>query len=153
MKHLFLLDENILYLAVKGVDEHGQPDLTSSDLLERIGQNCHRVFFHAVLADKYWGHLSQLKLEGSFLLDGVVRFIVQFMKNFDKQAWSYEELPNLPEGVVVPREDLHVARIALLTSATLVSCDKKLRDSINNRPDLWKHAVTPQDALAIAADT
>ena len=30
MKHEFVLDENILYLAVRGTDEKGNPDTTTS---------------------------------------------------------------------------------------------------------------------------
>jgi len=39
MKHTFVLDENILYLGIRGTDEKGNADTTTAELLLLILKN------------------------------------------------------------------------------------------------------------------
>ena len=43
MKHTFLLDENIPYLAIRGVDARDNPDLAATRLVFLIAKNCHKT--------------------------------------------------------------------------------------------------------------
>ena len=60
MKHRFLLDLNIIYHAVRGVDRHDLPDTTCTELLLLIGKNCHRIVVNTYLYDEYLSRLRDL---------------------------------------------------------------------------------------------
>ncbi len=49
MKHKFLLNEMLIYPAVKGVGEKDYPDSTAAELVRLIGENCHTLVAHRVL--------------------------------------------------------------------------------------------------------
>lgn len=61
MKHEFVLDENILYLAIKGTDERGERDTKSTRLLLLILKNCHKIVVDAELNRRYRKHIRTLE--------------------------------------------------------------------------------------------
>ena len=64
--------------------------------------------------------------------------------------------PDLPAAAFegVPKEDDYVVRAGLISHPIIVTDEKPLRDSINERQDvLGLKAVTPAEALELAKDT
>lgn len=154
MKHRFLLDENILYFAIYGVDEHDHADQTSTELVRRIGANCHRIVVNNFLRQRYWVPINQAIREGRRpKAMEPVSFIVQLQMNSEKWSLELSDCPELPEGVVVPGEDLDIVRLALLAQTKIVTGDGKLRAAVNGSPVLGLQALTPGEALVLAADS
>lgn len=152
MKHTFLLDENILYFAVKGVDEHENPDLTSAELLRLIAENCHKFILDRELANRYWRHIKELEQIPEPLQEAIA-LMRQLIINSEKGIWQFENPPPLPPGTNFPREDLHVITAALISWPIVVSGDPGLRDAINGQPALDLTALTPREALGLARET
>jgi hypothetical protein len=152
VKHTFLLDENILYFAVKGVDERGREDLTCAQLILVIARNCHRVLFNQRLLERYRGHLNSLARERSRVLEPLY-LLNQLFLNASKQVMQHEEPPELPKGARIPAEDIEVVRAALITRPKFVTGDTDLREAINRTEALHLRAITPQEALEFAEQT
>lgn len=131
MKQTFLLDENILYLAIKEVDEHDRPDTTAAQLLRLIGQNCHRITSDHQLGKRYYRHLDRLLGAGKFHLQAL-SFIKQILHNSAKSLIEVQEPPELPEGVVLPKEDMHIVRAAMISHPLIVTADAELKDASNS---------------------
>jgi hypothetical protein len=154
VKHRFLLDENILYFAIYGVDEHDRPDQTSTELVRRIGANCHRIVVNQFLVDRYWHHLTGIMRDGKRgRAMEPVSFVVQLLKNSEKLGREHDECPELPAGVVVPAEDVEIVRLALLAQTTIVTGDSDLRSAVNGAQALGLRALAPSEALIPAADS
>jgi len=94
VKHSFLLDENILYRSIQGVDPNGEFDLASMHLVLLIAQNCHSIRYNSFLLTRYMHHLSILKNEKSKMLDPLFfhrLFFGNSLKAFMEHANAYEE--------------------------------------------------------------
>lgn len=154
MKHRFLLDENILYFAIYGVDEHDHSDSTSTELVRRIGANCHRIVINNLLRQRYWVPINGAIREGRRpKAMEPASFIVQLQMNSEKWSLELSECPELPAGVGIPAEDVDIVRLALLAQTKIVTGDGKLRTAVNNAPSLGLQALTPDEALLLAADS
>ncbi len=151
MKHKFLLDLMILYHAIKGVDEHDNPDSTAADLLRLIRQNCHTILVDRTLADKYLSHVNELFSQPSHLTEASI-FITEFIANSAKMMREESDPPQLPAGVKVPPEDEYVVRAALISHPLVVTAEERLRNCINKYPGLGLKAITPAEALELAKD-
>ena len=151
MKHKFLLDENVLYHYVKGVDAHDNPDSTATELILLIGKNCHSITIDSKLWQKYWTHLKLLQRERPKALEPLF-FITQLMKNSAKALRETSDAPELPPDVVIPREDDHVVRAALISHPLVVTSDEELKDAINNQPALSLRALTLHEAIELAKE-
>ena len=66
MRLSFLLDENILYHAIRGVDLHDRPDDTATRLIHAIVGACHSLVIHEVVRVRYIKILDRLKLASRF---------------------------------------------------------------------------------------
>lgn len=154
MKHRFLLDENILHFAIKGINEQGQADATSTELIKRIGANCHTTVVNRFLIERYWRHVTSMRIEPgrTFALEPVT-FIKQVLMNSEKLRWEVEDPPPIPAGVLVPAEDVEIVRLALVAHTRIVTGDQDLRNAVNASPALALEAVTPAQALPLAADS
>lgn len=153
MKHRFLLDENILHFAIKGLNEQGQPDETSVRLTALIGLNCHTIVVNHLLLERYSRQMKRIQQEGSRAALERVSFIKQLF--FKAEKWAFEQKGDavLPAGIVVPRKDLEIVELAFFTETVIVTGDEPLRLAVNKSPELHIRAITPPEALALAADT
>ena len=151
MKHKFLLDENILYEAVKLIDLHGNPDPTSAELVRFIRENCHRLALDRELAGRYIDHLSRLQEDPARKMEPL-DFVKEFIMNSSKRAWESTKGVTIPPDAKIPPEDLHIARLALVSKALVVTSEKKLREAINHYPPLRSTALTPHEALRLARE-
>lgn len=142
----------ILYHAIKGVDEHENPDPTSSELVRLIGQNCHSIVANEEVRQRYERHLRALFARPP-LLTQAVNFVTEIFYNSSKFVLEGAAAPELPAGVKVPKEDVYVVRAALLSRPTLVTEETGLRNAVNKQHDLLNlTALAPKDAIELAKD-
>jgi hypothetical protein len=151
VKHHFLLDENVLHHAVRGVDNYDNQDTTSAELILRIARNCHRIVMAPFLHKRYMHHIRILQnvrgiLQATFLLN-------QLIQNSEKLVWQYDHPPALPPGCSIPAEDIEVVRSALLTHPTFVTPEDALKGAINRCEALHLRAIDPPEALILANGT
>lgn len=154
MKHRFLLDENILYLAIYGVDAQGRSDSAATDLVRRIGANCHTIVLNNLLRDRYWVPITAALRENRRpkALEPIA-FIVQLQMNSLKWWLELDDCPRIPEGALIPAEDVHIVRLALLSQAKIVTADSELRIAVNRSGGLGVQAITPGEALILSLDS
>jgi hypothetical protein len=149
----FLLDENILYHAIRGVDLRDQPDDTATRLIQTIVDVCHSLVIHEALRVRYIKILDLLKRERSRFLPPAY-FINQVLKRAEKRDFQYESLPALPEGCSdVPRKDEYLVQAALLSHPLVVTSDQDLYTAIKNHPELGIEVLWPHEALQRAQST
>jgi len=152
VKHSFLLDENILYHSIKGVDLYGNPDLTAMQLLVMIATNCHSIRYNAYLLARYRHHLAALRDEPSKVLQPVF-FQRFFFGNSVKAVMEDADPPPLPKNANIPNEDIDVVRAALISRPKFVTNDPDLRNAINACQALYLTAITPAQAVQLASET
>ena len=153
MRLYFLLDENILYHAIRGVDPHDQPDETSTRLVQTIVKVCHSVVIHDVLRVRYIKILQLLRFERPRHLSPA-EFFKQVLERADKRTFQYDALPALPNGCGdVPREDEYLVQAALLSHPILVTSDEALYNALKNHPELGIEVLRPREALQRAQST
>jgi hypothetical protein len=151
VRHTFLLDDNILYHAIRGVDRHENPDDTAARLVQTIIKVCHTFAIHEVVRIRYLRILDQLKKERSPYLQPTY-FFNQLLKRADKRTFQYDDLPTLPKGCNVPRKDEYLVRAALLSLPLLVTADEPLYKSIKDNPGLGIEVLWPHEALGRARE-
>ncbi len=149
MRYSFLLDENIIYHAARGVDKHDNPDETAAELVRSIARICHGITIHKFLFDRYWQIVQKLKSHRSSASEAL-SFISLFMVNPAKRTLEYGDLPELPAGVQIPRKDADIVRAALISHPIIVTADERLRDAIKSQPMLGLTALSPKEALEFA---
>jgi hypothetical protein len=112
VKHRFLLDENVLYHAIRGVDRHNNFDLTCTELLVRISRNCHKIIVSTFLWQRYTVRVNALKqhrpgvLQPAFVLG-------ELIYNSAKFVAEYNNPPQLPASCHIPAEDVDIVRAAM----------------------------------------
>lgn len=146
MRHIFLLDDNILYHAIRGVDQQDNPDDTAARLIQTIIKVCHSLVIHDVVRVRYIKILDRLKQERSRFLSPSYVF-KQLLQRADKRTLQYDDLPALPAEVKVPRKDEYLVQAGLISHPIIVTADDKLRGAIRNQPALGLTALSPQEAL------
>jgi hypothetical protein len=150
VRQTFLLDENILYHAIRRVDKHDNPDSTAADLLAAIARICHGIFVHQWMLDAYNRALRNLRdypPRSALALLLVKQFLYNSLK---RGVIEQGELPALPAGVVVPAEDEMVVRAALISRPVIVTADSELQEAVNRQPSLGLTAMDARAALAFA---
>jgi hypothetical protein len=152
VKHTFLLDENVIVLAAKREDDHGNRDSTCSDLVLLIAQNCHRILANDQLYARYWRKIKALSQDRRYAVPELVGLVAQLIKNPDKIVVEAGDLPNLPEGTAVQEDDHVIVRSALRSGAPIVTTDPGLRQAVNECTELATRGITPVEALKIAQD-
>jgi hypothetical protein len=147
VKHDFLLDENILYHAIRGVDLHDQPDDTATRLIQTIVEACHSLAIHEVVRVRYVKILGKLRHQRAPHLPPGYLFS-QLLKRADKRTFEYEGLPTLPEGCSdIPRKDEYLVQAALLSHPLHVTSDEDLYKALKNHPELDIEVLWPHEAL------
>jgi hypothetical protein len=146
----FLLDENIVYHAIRGVDKHDQPDPTAQELITAIAKICHGISVHSCMNDRYQTVFKKLR-EHPARSSAAVRFLRELLHNSSKRAYEVAHLPILPQGVQLPREDEEIVRAALISRPVIVTADEELEDAVNNHYErLGLQALDAVKALALA---
>lgn len=155
MKHRFILDIMVLFFAVKGENAKCERDETCADLIRLIGQNCHRIVVDRTMREKYLGRLAELFGKPQYQAPTAL-FLANIVYNSAKFMIETSEPPDLPAAALdgIPKEDHYVIRAGLISHPIIVTDEKDLRDSINERQGvLGLKAITPAEALELAKDT
>ena len=142
----------ILYHAVKGVDDHENPDPTAAEFIRLVRENCHTITADHVLAERYSVHIRKLFASPS-LQFAAVNFFLDVLINPAKFAVEASAAPKLPTGVKVPKEDEYVVRAALVSRPMVVTSEQRLLNAINNQhAQLGLKALHPRQAIELAKD-
>ncbi|MBI4443614.1 MAG: hypothetical protein HY649_09610 [Acidobacteria bacterium] len=153
MKHRFLLDENILHHAVKGVDAQDNPDQTATELVLTLAKNCHRIVVNGgELLSRYHRHVQTLSKVRAPALAPIF-FVRELLHKLEKCELEYDDPPELPLGITIPEEDKHIVRAALVSRPFVVANDQDLVEAINNQRTLELRALTAQQAIVLASET
>ena len=145
----------VLFFAIKEQNAEREHDETCSNLIQLIGQNCHRIVVDRTIRGKYLGRLAEFFDQPQYLTQTVF-FLTDFVYNSAKFIIETSESPDLPATALdgIPKEDRYVVRAGLISHPIIVTDEKDLRDSINERQDvLGLKAITPAEALELAKDT
>ena len=134
MTQRFILDENVVILALKQDNAQGEPDPICRDLFTQIIDICHTIVVDPNLWGKYQQQLSprsrgvgQEVFQVLPLLDTAARFIpgkIEFRAN----AEPFPEESNIHQG---SQDDVEVVRLAVETGAMLVTTDESLRHDLD----------------------
>ncbi len=158
MKHEFVLDENILYLGIRGTDEKGKPDKTTTKLLILILKNCHKVVVDKELNRRYAKHIEKLEKisKKESTVPGMDTFVRNLLHNKDKIIWHFFPLDPVPDENKMPRKDIHVVRTGYHFKAKIITVDGKLAQAISSSISLKDGgimALHPREALRLAEET
>jgi hypothetical protein len=144
---------NIIYYAVKGVDENRRPDETCVDLFKLIQLNCHTVRMNDEVLGRYKEHLGWLQRDRESVVESL-RLVISLFQNSQKAVLEPGNPPSLPQGIQVPQKDEYVVRAALMSQPMVVTSDNALKRSIReNTATLGFTAVGPAEALELARET
>jgi hypothetical protein len=157
MKHEFVLDENILYLAIKGTDERGERDTTSTRLLLLILKNCHKIVVDAELNRRYRKLIRTLERisRAEPVIPEMENFVRNLLQNKDKVMWHFSSLAPVPDEEKIPRKDIHVVRTGYHFEAKIITVDKELAEGIYSLASSGERVVVlhPRDAITLAEET
>ena len=153
MKHIFILDENILVSACTGKNAHGEDDYSSCNLLLQIARNCHKIGWNNELRKGYirkTKSLSRRKKQSLFMQAHRIFFHLLTTRDKNLQNQNYLTLdPDL-------RDDRHIVSLAVFTDGILVTEDGRLKTELGKRSLISKHRlriVEPKEALQLAGET
>ena len=151
MRLNFLLDENIVYFAIRGVDRHDNRDHTAARLIQTIVEVCHSLVIHDEVRVRYVKILGKLRHERAPSLEPSY-FFSQLLKRADKRTFQYGDLPTLPAECNVPRKDEYLVQAALISRPLLVTGDEPLYNALKNHPELGIEVLWPHEALQRARE-
>ncbi|GFO95847.1 hypothetical protein ig2599ANME_0028 [groundwater metagenome] len=146
MKYNFIVDENIFYCAIRGVDEHDIDDDSSEKFLGLLQKNCHKIYLDIFFNRRYERNI-QKRLEGLLrethlkLDDKAVSLIRNIFHTKEKIIREFTEPSQFPEEETIPRKDLYIVRCANHFSAKIVTLDRGFRDAVNAHAFLKQNGI------------
>ena len=151
----FILDENIVILAQRGQDEHGNTNTECADLVQQIIKICHTIVVDDVLWDKYVEQLNHpdyyQQKTGPFL----IRMLYDALTISEKVDGIGHIAPTMDDEESIPngsQDDAFLVRLAVEKRAILVTTDRSLRDDLASCGIQSKYGLTvvsPKDALSL----
>lgn len=159
MKYKFIVDENIFYCALRGMDEYDNKDFSSAKFLTYLLKNCHTVHLDKECNRRYEKIIENIldkisKKEPT--LPGIDTIIQDIFFTSGKIISDYKEPLQFPDEKTIPRKDLYIARCANNFSAKIVTLDKDFRESVNAHSFLKQNGVEamhPKDAIKFVTET
>jgi hypothetical protein len=145
----------VVFFAIKEENAEQQRDQTCANLIQLVGQNCHRLVVDKTMNQKYDSRLAEFFSQPHFLTQTAL-FLANVVHNPQKFAIETSVPPEIPSGVVgrIPHEDHYVVKAALVSHPIVVTDERRLLNAINdNRAQLGLEAITPSEALELAKDT
>lgn len=158
MKYKFIVDENIIYCAIRGVDEHDEKDTSSARFLANLLKNCHKIYLDKECNSRFQKNILP-KIERisniESVLPGMDLLIQEIVHTQEKIIWDFSDSMQLPDEENIPRKDLYIARCANRFSARIVTLDREFREKINTHAYLKKNVVTalkPEEAIPLVME-
>lgn len=151
MRHIFLLDDNILYFAIRGIDRHNRSDETAARLIQTIVKVCHSLVIHNEIMGRYIKILHKLRNERTTHMSPTYLFR-QLLNRAEKRVLQYDDLPTLPLGCNIPRKDEYLVQAALISRPLLVTADEPLYNALKDHPELGIEVFWPHEALEKAKE-
>jgi len=155
MKHKFIVDENIFYCAIRGVDEYDNRDTSSARFLAYLLKNCHKICLDRE-CNKRFEKTIQTKLGNISKTEPVLPEIDLMIQNIihtsEKIIRDFSNSGEFPDDEKIPRKDLYLARCANYFSAKVVTLDMEFRGAINANSFLKERgieALDPKNAIPI----
>jgi len=158
MKYKFIVDENIFYCAVRGVDEHDRKNLSSARFLVYLLKNCHKIYLDKECNSRFQKSILtriQRISKTKPVLPGMDLLIQEIIHTSEKIIWDFSDSPQFPEEEHIPRKDLYIARCANHFSARIVTLDREFREKINDHAYLGSKgviAIRPEDAIMLVME-
>lgn len=158
MKYKFIVDENIFYCAIRGVNEYDKQDTSSARFLAYLLNNCHKI----CLDEKYnkqFEKTIRIKLgkisKTEPVFPGIDLLIQNMIHTADKMIRDFCDAGEFPDDEKIPRKDIYLARCANYFSAKVVTLDGEFRDAINANPFLKEkgiEALRPEEAIPLVLE-
>ncbi|VVB92133.1 Uncharacterised protein [uncultured archaeon] len=159
MKYKFIVDENIFYCAIRGVDEYDNRDTSSARFLAYLLKNCHKICLDEK-CNKRFEKTIQIKLgkisKTEPVLPGIDLMIQEIVHTSEKIMRDFSNSGEFPDDEKIPRKDLYLARCANYFSAKVVTLDREFRDAINANPFLKERgveALESKNAIKFVSET
>jgi predicted nucleic acid-binding protein len=159
MKYKFIVDENIFYCAIRGVDEYDNNDNSSARFLALLLKNCHKMHLDKEYNRRYKKNI-QKKLESipldEYIFPGIDKLIQEIVHNSDKTIRDFSDALEIPGEDGIPRKDIYIARCANQFSAKIVTLDREFREAVNVHVFLKQNgieALHPKDAINYVSET
>lgn len=161
MKYKFIVDENIFYCALRGVDEHDNKDFSSARFLAYLLKNCHTIYLDKEYNRRYEKNIPN-KLErisnnkSERILPGIDRLIQNIFHTSEKIIRDFSDSLQFPREDSIPRKDIYIARCANHFSAKIVTLDRDFREAVNAHDFLKNNgieALHPKDAIKFVSET
>lgn len=158
MTSRFILDENVVIYAQRGLNEYDEPNLDCRNLFERIASEDDRTF---VVDDVLWGKYDHQLFNPAYFDSERGPFLRirlwELMRRIGKIDGLGHTAPQFPEEGDIPQgsqDDKFIVRLAVEEAGgdtVLVTADRPLRDdlascSIQTRYGL--NVLSPEGALA-----
>ena len=153
MTQRFILDENVFICAQLETNSRGEPDPSCLELLQRILDICHPIVLDAELYQRVHSQLNQPAHQRQGFGAALLRTLASAGNRPGKLDITEEPPPfadenDIPQG---SQDDKFIVRLAVASSATLVTADEALREdlassSIQSRYGL--NILSPEGALA-----
>ena len=149
----FILDENVVILAQRGLDENDAPSPVCSDLVQQIIEICHTIVVDDVLWDKIVGQLYRPGHYDPQLGPHLIRVlwnaltIPEKVDGLGRTSPAFDGEESIPPG---SRDDTHIVRLAVESQAILVTTDGNLRDDLEASGIQSAHGLTvvsPEEVL------
>ena len=160
MTRRFILDENVVIYAQKGLDEYDNPNLDCADLVGSIIDDERRTMVvDDILWEKYDNQLNNpAHYPAGYAPYLMLRFweLLQIPGKVDGLGHTAPEFPeenDIPPG---SRDDVFIVRLTVETGDTLVTADRPLREGLTISGVEARYSlrvVSPQEALGLLGRT
>ena len=151
----FILDENVVILAQRGLDEYGNDNLVCADLIQKIIDICHTI----VVDDTLWFKLDDQLNSPAYHHPELGPFLVRVLWNALTIPGKVDGLgtttPPFTDETSIPpgsQDDTYLVRLAVETRAILVTTDTPLRQDLESsgiRSEYNLTVVPPEEALGL----
>ena len=155
MTSRFILDENVVILAQRGLDENDTPSLVCADLVQQIIDICHTIVVDDVLWDKFEHQLNRPGYHDPQLGPHLILVLRNALTIPEKVTGLGRTSPAFDDEEAIPpgsRDDTHIVRLAVESQAMLVTTDGSLREDLASSGIQSTHSLTvvsPEEALHI----
>ena len=151
-KKTFVVDENIIYHAINGVDHQDNIDTSSSLFLELLAKNCHKIYWEKRMIQKYLSIIGRLKREKkAFPVSKFDLLLRQILYNKSKYTLVENEIPPLDDQVGISSEDVFLIENSLHSGYPIVSNDGTLKTEIEAKESLDIKILSAAEAIPLVS--